>query len=96
MKQQSKYFLHPTEVSALQPVFDAKGCITEWGLTVTFNNQNIEPPHAKGARVTAKVLDDKILAEYKFSESVLNEGIQKAWIFREAILKQIARQNSER
>ena len=33
--------------------------------------------------------------EYKFPESVMREGIQRAWLFKEAIEKQIARLNNE-
>ena len=96
MKQQANYFLNPTAVSELKPVYDNTGKITAWGVTVTFNNQNIEPPHAKGSRVTTQYIDGKTLAEYNFVECVMKKGLRQALLFRDAMVKQIARQNSGR
>ncbi len=96
MNKKSDYILHPTKVSELEPVYDNAGNITAWGITVTFKNSNIEPPHAKGARVTAKSLGNETLAEYRFSESILLKGLEKAVVFRDAMSKQIARLGEER
>lgn len=93
MKQQSNY-LHPMAVSALEPVFDKNGHITEWGLTVTFKS-DVEAPHAKGARINVKKLGNQTQAEYKFAESVMQKGLEQAWAFREAMLTQLARLQRE-
>lgn len=87
--------LKPVGVSPINPVYDMNGCIAEWELTVTFDKHNVKPPHAKGARVSAKNLDNKTLAKYEFSESVMRKGLENAWLFRDAISKQIARLNNE-
>lgn len=96
MKQSVNYRLCPTKVSELKPVYDGDGHLTGYDITVIFNNQNIEPPHAKGARVTTKYVGDKTLAEYNFVECVTRKGLRQALLFREAMVMQIARQNSER
>ena len=93
-KKQS--ILKPIGVSPINPVYDMKGCISEWELTVTFCDQDITPPHAKGARVSAKNVNNNTLAKYEFSESVMRQGLERAWTFREAMLKQIARLSEER
>ena len=87
--------LHPTEVSQISAVYDTKGHITDWKLTVTFNNKNIVPPRASGARFSVKCMENSTQVEYKFPESILREGIQHAWLFKEAMEKQIARLNNE-
>ena len=90
-------FLTPVDVSAINPVYDKDGRITEWGLTVTYNSKDVVPPHVKGARVTdVKNSDKKTLAEYRFPESVMKQGLERAWLFRDAVLKQIARQEETR
>ena len=87
----------PVNISEIKPVYDVKGQITEWGITVTYDNQNIVPPHVKGARVTdVKNSDKNTLAEYHFLESVMKQGLKRAWLFRDAVLKQIARQEESR
>jgi len=96
MKQTANYRLNPTEVSDLKPVYDNAGRITGWGLTVTFNNQNIKPPHAKGARVNAKCVNGKTMAEYNFVECVMQKGLRQALLFKDAMAKQIARLGEER
>ena len=87
----------PVKISEIKPVYDVKGIVKEWGVTVTYNNQDIVPPHVKGARVGSVKCEDKnTLAEYCFSESVMRQGLERAWLFREAVLKQIARQEESR
>jgi len=94
--EQKNIFMKPISVSSINPVYDAKGCITEWGVTVTFQGLNIKPPHARGARVSAKNVEKNTSAEYLFAESVMKQGLERVWSFREAMLRQIARQNEER
>ena len=90
-------FLKPVNISEIKPVYDAKGQLIEWGLTVTYNNQDIVPPRVKGARVDGvKNSDKNTLAEYRFPESVMKQGLERAWLFRDAVLKQIARQQESR
>lgn len=91
-----KEYKKPIEISQIDPVRDDKGCIKEWGIRVTFDGQNVEPPHAPGARFVTKNTEKNTLAEYRFSESVMQIGLQRALLFRDAMLKQIARQNEER
>ena len=88
--------LHPTKVSQISPVFDIRGCVSEWAVTVTFNNKDMVPPRASGARFSVKKLENTTQVEYKFPESVLRQGLERAWLFRDAMKKQIARQNIER
>ena len=89
--------LTPVDVSAIDPVYDKDGRITEWGLTVTYNSKDVVPPHVKGARVNnVKSVDKNTLAEYHFPESVMKQGLERAWLFRDAVLKQIARQQESR
>ena len=87
--------LHPTKVSQISPVFDIRGCVSEWAVTVTFNNKNIVPPRASGARFSVKCMENSTQVEYKFPESVLRQGLERAWLFRDAMEKQIARLNNE-
>ena len=87
--------LKPIGVSPINPVYDMNGCIAEWELTVTFDKQDVQPPHAKGARVSAKNIENKTLAKYEFYESVMKQGLERAWLFRDAISKQISRLNNE-
>ncbi|MFQ6703778.1 MAG: hypothetical protein ACLRFP_01690 [Alphaproteobacteria bacterium] len=87
--------LRPTDVSQIGAIYDTKGRITGWTLTVTFDSKNIVPPHARGARFSVKPMENSTQVEYKFPESVMREGIQRAWLFKEAIEKQIARLNNE-
>ena len=87
--------LHPTKVSQIDAVYDSKGHITDWKLTVTFNNKDIIPPRASGARFSVKCEEDVTQVEYKFPESVMREGIRHAWLFKEAMEKQIARLKHE-
>lgn len=87
--------IRPLSISQINPVYDLKGCVSEWEVTVVFNNQNIEPPHAKGARVIINNVNNMTQVQYKFSESVMRQGLVRAWSFREAMLRQIARLNNE-
>lgn len=89
-------YIKPIEVSEIKPVCDTQGRVKEWGVNVTFNGQNVNPPHAPGARFVTKNTDKNTLAEYRFSESIMQIGLERAWLFRDAMLKQIARQNEER
>ena len=91
-----KEYKKPIEISQIDPVRDDKGCIKEWGISVIFDGQNVEPPHAPGARFVTKNTEKNTLAEYRFSESVMQIGLQRALLFRDAMLKQIARQNEDR
>ena len=89
--------LTPIDVSAINPIYDQDGHITEWGLTVTYNNRDVVPPRVKGARVNnVKISGKKTLAEYHFPESVMKQGLERAWLFRDALLKQIDRQQESR
>lgn len=97
MMNKDNVVFRPIDVSAINPVYDNDGRITEWGLTVTYDNKDVVPPHVKGARVNnVKSADKKTLAEYHFPESVMKQGLERAWLFRDALLKQIARQEESR
>ena len=65
-------------------------------MVVTYDGQNVEPPHARGARISVKNTDKNTLAEYHFCESVMKQGLERAYLFHDAMVKQIARQNMER
>ena len=95
MKNQQD-IIRPLSVSQINPVYDLKGCISEWQVTVVFKNQNIEPPHAKGAHVSTENVSNTTLAKYGFSESVMKQGLERAWRFREAMIKRIAVLSEER
>ena len=89
--------LKPIRVSEINPVYNDKGGVTEWGLTVTYCGQDGKPLHVGGARVSIiKNAEKHTLAEYRFPESVMERGFARAYTFRDALLKQIARQNEER
>lgn len=88
--------IKPIDISPIEAVLDEKGHVSGWKLVVTFDNQNINPPHAKGARVSVEKVKNVLRAKYEFGESVMGRGFERAFLFGDAVLKQIARQNMER
>lgn len=88
--------IKPIDISPIEVVLNEKGHVSGWKLVVTFDNQNIKPPHAKGSRVSVEKVKKVLRAKYEFSESVMGRGLEHAFLFGEAMLKQIARQNMER
>lgn len=88
--------LKPIGVSEINPVYNDKGGLSEWGLIVTYDGHNGQPLHVGGARVNIKNTDKNTLAEYRFPESVMEQGFVRAYAFRDALLKQIAIRNMEK
>jgi hypothetical protein len=88
--------LRPVSVSNINPLYDDKGGFLGWGLTVTYDGHNGSPLHVGGARVNIKNVEKHTLAEYHFPESIANRGFERAYVFRDALLKQIAIRNMEK
>jgi len=88
----------PIKVSEIVPVFNDKGGLKEWRLTVLFEKiipfekTNNEPPHARGARdISVKLSQNRIEAEYRFPESVMKRGAEHALRFKTQLLFQMGK-----
>lgn len=84
--------LKPIKVSEIAPVFNEKGGLKEWSLTVVFDKIDGEPPHARGARdINVKLLKNGLEAEYRFPESVMKRGAEHALRFKTQIMFQMGK-----
>jgi len=88
--------LRPIGVSEINPVYDDKGNMSGWGMTVTYDGLSGSPLHVGGARIDVKNSGKHTLAEYVFPESVMQQGLRRAYLFRDAMLRQIAIRSVER
>ena len=89
--EKNKNALKPIKVSEIYPVYDEKGYIKEYKLTVVFDNVNGNPPHARGANVSVISSNNVIQAEYRFPESVMKRGAEHVLRFKTQLMFQLGK-----
>lgn len=88
--------LKPVTVSEIDPIYNTKGIVTEWKVTVTFD-KDVVPPHARGGYMyKQKVVGNLMPVEYRFRDSVMKRGMENVLMFHKEMMSKLLECNREK
>lgn len=84
-------------VSEITPVYNEKGGVAEWEITVVFEKVSVKLPHARGGYACKQQAVGNVLpVKYYFRDSVMKCGMKNALVFHGEMMERLAKSNRQK